>query len=238
MRTSSSVARSRRVLVQGLVLVLVTLTLPARGQETPGVVDPGTHLVQLPPALRAAAEGGLRTFKQLVNQSNYQRLGFETAGEVQAATLGEPLFDVYVRLDALRAYTPGGDTRGLLVRGPRVLFPVEVASAVRSSLTVVRLPGGDFKAVSFGARSFARSFSAAREAAAQARGVPADAFSIVRVPALNAQFLGLPAAGGLSLVVVTDDARFDLRAGSTLSAAEVLGRMVQRARSLRDDAPG
>lgn len=228
----------------GLLLALCfALAAPGPGAHAqprpiePGVT-PGTPLAQLPKALKDAAEAGLRTFRSLVDARNYARLGFESPQEVQAATLGEPLRDVFVPLDKLRTYSGGGDIKPLLVRGPRVLFPVQIGSAVRSSLTVVQQPDGGFKAASFGARSFARAFSAAREAAAQASGAKPESFFIVRVPALNAQFLAFDQAAGLMFVVVTDDPRFDLRAGSTLPAAEVLGRLVARARSLQDDAPG
>jgi hypothetical protein len=236
-----STVRSR-VLV--LVLALMTLSSPVHSQTQPidpgpdDVIGPGTPLSQLPPALREAADQGLRTFKKLVTAQNFRRLGFESEAEIQQATLGEPLRDVYVPLDRLRAFTPGGDVKPLLVRGPRVVFPVLVANTVRSSFTVVELPGGALKAVSFGAQSFARSFSAARAAAAQANGIAPTSIVVVRVPALNAQSLGFQAAAGFSFVIVADDPRFDLRAGTTAPAAAVLERMVSRARSLRDDAPG
>jgi hypothetical protein len=236
---------SRRAARRVLVLVLVlAASSAAHAQQTPvdpvgpGIVTPGTPLAQLPPALRAAADAGLRTFKTLVNEQNYQRLGFETPAEVRQATLDEPLRDMFVPLDRLRAHQPGADIKPLLVDGSRVLFPVRVGAAVRSSLTVARLPDGSFKSVSFGAQSFARAFSAARDAAAQASGVPPESFVIVRVPALNAQFLGFDQPGGLTFFIVTDDPRFELRQGSTLPASEVLGRMVTRARALLDAAPG
>ena len=103
---------------------------------------------------------------------------------------------------------------------------------------MAQLPDGSFKAVSFGAQSFARSFTAAREAAAQANALPIERFVVVRVPALNAHFLGFQSAAGYSFVIVLDDPRFDLRGGTTMPAAQVFERMLPRARSLRDDAPG
>jgi hypothetical protein len=233
-----------RVLAHVLGLALAALTSPGLAQTQPvdpgpdDVIGPGTPLSQLPPVLREAADAGLRTFKKLVTPQNFRRLGFESPTEIQQATLGEPLRDLYVPLDRLRAYTPGGDVKPLLVGGPRVVFPVLVANAVRSSFTVVELPGGGLKAVSFGAQSFARSFSAARAAAAQAHGVAPESIVVVRVPALNAQFLGFQSGVGYSFVIVADDPRFDLRAGTTVPAGAVLERMVPRARSLRDDAPG
>jgi len=50
-----------------------------------------------------AAREAVRTFGLLVNDGNFEALGFSNPGEAKQATLGNPIEEFMIRLDRLQA---------------------------------------------------------------------------------------------------------------------------------------
>jgi len=129
-----------------------------RGSQTAtdGRQEPATA-----PDPQTAAAQSLATFRQLVNDTNYRELGFESAAEVANATLGEPLRVMFVRLDRLRAYQPG-DPDKLLTDLHQINYPVLVNQSTRSSV-VVQEENGRWKTATLGNGALARQIAEARK---------------------------------------------------------------------------
>lgn len=179
-------------------------------------------------AATRAAQEALATYAKLVNAGNYAELGFDSAEQVRAATLGTPARASMVRLDELAKYA-GGDAAALLHDFGRVTFPVEAGGATRSSLTVVARDGR-WQQESFGAPAYARLFTEARAALAKSTGRPAAELFEVQVPALNLRLVGARRDGALLLAPVADDPRFGLERGQTLRAEELFQRLAPAAK--------
>lgn len=186
-------------------VLLLTLAAVA-GAQPPERLDPDAR-----ERADAAATKALRTFGLLVNQSNFEDLGFANPGEVREATLGDPLEEFMIRLDYLRAYEP--DQRGLVITPTRRLtYPLTVAGEQRSSLTVGQADseGGDhWDAVAFGGPNYARLLVAARQRLAVQNDRPPDDYFEIRVPALNVSFIAYQEGDGLFLMPLLEDPRFD-----------------------------
>jgi hypothetical protein len=176
------------------------------------------------------AQNGLVSFAQLVTADNFRAMGFTRPDEVRSAVLGPPLPEFMVRLDELRAFQRGQDPGALLHPNNRVTFPVRVANATRTALTVERR-GTGWSVASYGAARYGPLLDGTRERLArQDNRDPSDYFE-VRVPALNVSFVGARRDSRIALTPVMNDARFGFRAGTTLPAEDALLAMGPAARS-------
>jgi len=208
----------RRALTLGLIVAAVAATVGAQQMATP---------YRDPEGAEEAARRALRTFALLVNEGNYEELGFESPSEPRSATLGEPYGEFMVRLDRLEEYQPGGDASELLNATGRLTYPVLVGERTRSSLTVT-MREGSWTSESFGAPSYSRRFTEVRDRLGRER--PSSEYFEVRVPALNVSFVGELGESGLLLTPVFDDPRFGFESGGTQPADRALSAMVAAAR--------
>jgi len=151
-------------------------------------------------------------------------LGFASPSEVAAASLAAPLPMFMVRLDELQAYRAGDDPRPLLKDEGAVLYPVMAGGAVRSSV-LVRQVNGEWKGTQFGRSTLANLSHEGRARLAASRGVDADGVSLVEIPAISQRMLGHEEGGVPMLTVLLDVPGTDLRAGSTMRAADVLAKL-------------
>lgn len=162
----------------------------------------------------AAAEAGLKTLAQIVNESNYARLGFSSREEVQRARLGAPMQIYHVRLDALRAMPVEGSAN-LLSDVQRSLYPVQVGERVACGVFVSQA-GDGYRATDMGKAALSRALARYRRGAAD---------MVVQVPALQANFLARREEGRLMLIPVLEDNRVDWKPGVALPADQVFRQL-------------
>src|SRR6267143_139495 len=174
---------------------------------------------------RDVAAQALVTFQKIGKQTNVKAMGFESADEMTNAALGQPLSVFMVELGDLRAYQAGSDPNKLLKPIDKVIYPVSVKDEVRSSIVLQKGKEG-WKASDFGGANFARLVTRVRDESAKAAGLPATAYFVVQVPALNAYFLSYRQNDKLMLASLADDSALNLRAGATLPAEQVFGELV------------
>ena len=176
---------------------------------------------------REAAERALRTFALLVNEQNFEELGFASPGEVTEATLGDPIEEFFIRLDNLQKYEP--DQRGIVISPTRRLtYPVLAGNEQRSSLTVGAGDGG-WNALSFGGPNYARLLTAARKSLRGEQGSSSEIFE-VRVPALNVSFVARQKGDQIVVSPVMDDGRFGFERDAVMPLDEALAAMAEAAR--------
>lgn len=172
-----------------------------------------------------AAQKALRTFGLLVDEKNFEELGFASSREAASATLGDPIEEFMIRLDRLQAYEP--DQRGIVISPTeRLTYPVLAGGEQRSSLTVGRGEGG-WTAVSFGAPNYARLLTEARDSFG---GDSGSAIFEIRVPALNVSFVARQEGDETVVSPVMDDARFGFERGGAMPLDEALKAMAEAAR--------
>lgn len=169
----------------------------------------------------AAAQEGLATLTQVVNDGNYAALGFASVDEVRRATLGDALPVYQVRLDALRAFTEQSDPEALLADVGRTLYPVKVGDRVATSIFVMGARDG-WRASELGNAAVAQLVSRYRHGAGD---------FVVHVPALKAYFVASRSEGQLLLTALMDDPRIQVQAGQTLPAGQVFLRLQNAAAS-------
>lgn len=184
---------------------------------------------------QSAATQSLAAFRQLINKDNFKDLGFDSVEEAGSATLGEPLPVVFVRLDQLRQYQQGSDAGSLLGQSNQMNFPVMVKDQVRSSVVVENV-NGRWKTSSLGNGALAKQIAAVRKAPTPSAG-PAAPTVLVHTGALGLYFLGQKVDNKWMLTPLTAHPELELRAGASVPAEEVFGRLVPFAKKLRDDAP-
>jgi hypothetical protein len=162
-----------------------------------------------------AATTALTTLRALAEQAP-EVVGL-SAQEAATAQLRPPLRVVFVALDKLKTFHSGDDPRALLVDVGTVFYPVAVGSEVRSSITVKKSDDG-WAATEFGNQALAKRID-------QARGGATEAALLVRVPALNLDFVGTESGGTLQLTSLFDVPGTDIRTGSTADARTVLAAL-------------
>lgn len=178
----------------------------------------GRYEVQEPSRVATAA---LPTLRELAQQMP-DVVGL-SANEAGAATLGEPLPLFDVGLEALKGYRSGTDPRSLLQDVRTLHFPILVSGAVRSSI-VVRQQGQGWLATDFGQAELAKRIGAAR-------GTGGGDALLVRVPALNAYFVGTTSGGTLQLTPLADVDGTDYRALAPAPADAVFTALAARAQA-------
>lgn len=178
---------------------------------------------------QSAATRALDTFRKLVTRDNFKELGFESLDEASAAALGEPRRVFDVRLDQLREYREGTDADRLLNDANRIVYPVVVREQVRSSISVEK-KDGKWRAVDFGNTGLAKQISATTRAMA-ANQRPEDTPVLVHVLPFNLYFLGHHLESRLLLTPLADYSTFNLKAGTTTPANDVMAALAVFARS-------
>ena len=165
----------------------------------------------------AAAQAGLHTLQELVNEKNYKGLGFNTFEERQRATLDTPMRTYVIGLDALKRANAEADPGTLLKDAGKSLYPIKVENTVVSSLAVTQRADG-WRASEFGGAAVARALAGFRKN-------PDDA--VVEVPALLLRFVARKTDSDWILIPVRDDARFEWRAGDEVNARRAV-QVLQR----------
>lgn len=190
--------------------MVLTGTAALAGQHAaPGAIDP---------AVRAAS---MRVFRDLGGQAGPRLVGMPASHQMNKATLGEPLAVKIVGLDQLKAYQPGpgADPEALLLDLMTVVYPIRASGEVHGEMVMGKVNGA-WSARGFGGPSHARAMEKVR-GQVMAAGVPAGSMMLVRVPALNIEFVGYRDSASLQLTPLRDLPIAGLRAGQTLPAARV-----------------
>jgi hypothetical protein len=186
-------------------------------------------------ARAAEASRTVQELPKLVNAGNHRALGFNSVDEARSGKLGEPIPVFMIRLDSLKSYR-GEEPGRLLVDTQRFVYPVQVASEVRTAVEV-RNVNGKWETARIGAAQKIRAMDKNRRAVERSTGALSTDFFEVRIPALNMIFLGHHDAEGLMLTPLVDDASQQLQAGRSELASKVLARLVPAALATPDNMP-
>ena len=204
--------------IYGMLAVMMMVSL-AFGADEPGDLK----------LSKEVAVKALPGFSELVRkQGNFREMGFESADEVQKATVGDPLKIFIVRLDHLQKYERGAKPDSLLSDTRQYLFPLQVNNAVRSSMTVAETREG-WKAVAFGKPTYTQQVSKTRGAGVDTPGAAAGSF-LVKIPSFNLSFLGSRSEQGIMLTPVMNDATFGFKEGVAMPAEKVFETVAPAAR--------
>lgn len=109
------------------------------------------------PEVWAAAKEGLPAFLKAIPPSEAENYGFDGAGELARATLGEPIPHFTIEPSALAGWQPGTPAGALMKPTGLWYFPVLVRKEIRAFLLVDRMDG-TWRAVSLGMAPLARSW--------------------------------------------------------------------------------
>jgi hypothetical protein len=176
-----------------------------------------------------ATAASARIFRQVAANQGPSLTGMPTHAEMGRTALA-PAVPVYmVRLDHLQQYQTGADPAPLLQDLHTVIYPVVVGDEVRSEMVLSKVEG-TWIATSFGGTDHARVLEKVRRGVIHTAQVAADATFLVRVPALNVEFVGYQGAQGLLLTPLLDRTAADLKAGQSLPAVTVFERLAPLAR--------
>lgn len=199
--------------------------------STPAAAQPAQRTAfraGLNPERDSQAARAVADLPQLVSAENFDRLGFRSVDEARLAAADAPVAVYMVRLDQLRAFQPAQDPRELLMDLQTAVYPVRVGGEVRGVLELHR-QGDAWRPRSIGNPAHGRILDGVRGRVAAAHRVAAESFIEVRIPALNAYFLGHEGKGDLLLTPMLDDEALGLKAGQALPAAELFQLLQPRA---------
>ncbi len=153
-------------------------------------------------------------------------LGFETADQVSAAKLGQPLKHYYVPPGSLKSFDATGDANSLIVDSSRDIYPVIYGNDVKSSVIVSRATEPP-RIVGFGRAGLTRLMDAARSSDSQSAGAPKSAYFAVELPDLFIWLLGhRDSRGRLMLTVLLPDTRLpELRVFQSVDARDLFVKL-------------
>ena len=176
-----------------------------------------------------AAAKALNILKDPAFAPQLQTVGIKSIEAAREATLGAPLQLFIVRLDELKQYQPGDDPDKLLHAVEQVVYPVTVKGQVVSSVSVSK-ERGEWTATQIGQGISAPKIAESRTVGARAlKTEPVKAF-LVRVPALNREFVGYKTEK-LMLVPILEEVDLGFKAGAAIPAAKVLEALVPEAQA-------
>lgn len=171
-----------------------------------------------------------------VTEKNAGRLGFKTAAEAQAASLGDPISVALIGLNDLKAFERGTKV-GSMLRDARTLwFPVLLNGEVRSKLEISEV-NGQWLAGEFGRPELARTVNGVREGLpkilevvkARSSGPP----MLVRIPVLHVDlFYETGPEGGFLVPAGAGGLPDGVEVGKAYPAEELLARFAGLAQGL------
>lgn len=180
-----------------------------------------------------AAESSLPQVREqlskLVRRGQYGILGFHVPAEIDRVNLTSPLAAFDVRVSVLQSYDGGADPANLLIGIGHVFYLLVVDEHVRSLVETER-GVADWKPIKFGFPALARQLSEA----IRIERIPFDespVHFVVRVPALNAMFIGRRRGTEFLLTAVTRNI-LGMNAGETWPAREVFRELAPLVRRL------
>lgn len=140
-----------------------------------------------------AAQNGLDSFKQTVNETNFRALGFDSVDEAEKATLGEPAKLFTVPNNKLADYKKSTtNIRGLIQDTHRLVYPVMVNGEGKTLITISQEPQG-WRLATIGDQRVAGNLARIRKdkiaSAGSGPGSSPDNYYDVRIQAFAADFL-------------------------------------------------
>jgi hypothetical protein len=132
---------------------------------------------------------------------------------------------LFVRQDELRSYQRGGNPSALLHDAQRVIYPVSVGGAVRSSATLENR-GGTWVPSALGRPNLARLVDWTRRQVKATRAAAPANMMLVEAPSVGARFVGHAEGAALFLTPIVDVPGTSLSAGVTVTADEALSQLV------------
>jgi len=184
-----------------------------------------------------AANASIATLANVVALNPSGKRGFASSNEVTSSTVGDGLPVQMVGLSTLAGFAPGQDTKALSIDKHEVLYPLMVAGAVRSSVTVQQAPNGSWQAVKFGAASVASSSHAVGLAIAAAHAADRGTLSLLEIPAVHAYLLSHTNQGVHMVTPLFDIPGTSYKAGVTQKAADVFAGLRPLAAKVNPNLP-
>jgi hypothetical protein len=136
--------------------------------------------------LRQAAEKGLKDMQALITEDNYQLFKLSSPTALSSATLGEPIQEYHIGLDALKEFNGSAEELDKLMKGGNVLVPVISNGRANRLLTGIELSNsqGEWQAHALGSATPLEEY----EKVKKSNKLDDKAF-LVRIPALNQYFI-------------------------------------------------
>jgi hypothetical protein len=178
---------------------------------------------------RKAAVTFLPAFKDLVTEKNYKAMGFDSPKEAAEVKLGVPLRVVMVELARLQRYQVGDDPVQLMTPLDQVLYPVTVNDQTRSSVIISKAKEG-WEVTEIGNSDLAKGLARLRKGNSDSTRTPLESYYVVRIPALNLEFLGYGVDRTTMLIPLFDESTYGFRSGIAMPAAKVFEAVLPEAR--------
>lgn len=185
-------------------------------------------------ALQGLDEGKARGLSAL---KEFRSEDIELTGAEQGqAVAGQPLKEYMVRLDALKEFSEGADADSLLVETGNVHIPVLAGGVPKATVCLSKGKDG-WELVSLGEKRKAGLREGAVGLSKRRLLKKSEDHFLVRIPAMNLEFVGTYQHRQLMLSPIADDAQTGLKAGDVLEAGEVFLKILPQAKK-HEGLPG
>ncbi|MBK9576252.1 MAG: hypothetical protein IPO40_04175 [Fibrobacteres bacterium] len=159
-----------------------------------------------------------------------------TGSEHGQAVAGQPMKEYMVRLDALKEFSQDTDADDLLVETGNVHIPVLAGGSPKATVCMAKGANG-WELVSLGEKRKANLREGAVGLSKRRMLKKQEDHFLVRIPAMNLEFVGTYQHRQLMLSPIADDAQSGLKAGDIIEAGEVFLKLVPLAKK-HEGLPG
>ncbi|HNY30622.1 MAG TPA: hypothetical protein PKO15_07025 [Fibrobacteria bacterium] len=159
-----------------------------------------------------------------------------SVADQKQAVVGQPMKEYMVRLDALKSFSEGADADSLLVETGNVHVPVLAGGAAKATVCLAKGAEG-WELVSLGEKRKANLREGAVGLSKRRLLKKAQDHFLVRIPAMNLEFVGTYQHKQLLLSPIADDSQTGLKAGDILPAEEIFLKLVPQAQK-HEGLPG
>lgn len=170
--------------------------------------------------IEKVARGTLPAFGELVTDRNCKAMGFDSPRQAKEVRLGIPLRIFMVELASLKKYRPGDEPDALVRPLDQVLYPVLVGDQTRSSMVISRIDEV-WQPTEIGAASVIKVLDQLRKRSSDSTKLSLESYFVVRIPALNLEFLGYRIDNTMMLTPLIDEPAYGFARGRPLPAARV-----------------
>jgi hypothetical protein len=174
---------------------------------------------EVEPAANEKAQRAKREMKNMPPEV-LKKLGFESAEQLEGATLGSPHKVYIVNLNDVKAFKSGDDPKKIIGKTKEILYPILENGNVTSAIGF-RKEKGDWIPTTLGASSEVKVAEPVRDKHGKSKGKGHSSYFVARVPAMYLSFLGYWDKNDIFFIPIATNPDFpELDPGREIPAAE------------------
>lgn len=165
----------------------------------------------------------IQTFTNLVDSQDVQEFGLKSVDELKSLKPGKQFKNYMIGLDDIKKYKPGEDVRKIIIEYPSIeVSLVNGAGKIRTSIEFVKNKD-KWEAAGYGSTPELIILSNAQATLGDS---VVNKGNLIRIPALQTNFIAVSSAAGLEFIILEDNKILRFKKGEKITSSEAILRLM------------